>query len=302
LSIDGTIYNQQEIVYHDVADLALVRYDKALPGHYSLYTGELVPQGDPKLSVLMVGYGTIGSVFSTFWTDNGSGRGTQRWGSQEIDRKDLHKYPVDGRLTVNRGFWMDFDLGNTDNESGAGIGDSGGGTFYNDGGIWKLVGINTARSASGGEYDATFSVSMPYYYDWVLETIPEPGAISLIGLSAVGLFLAHTKRRRKLPGASLLPIRREGLCDTFRTLEEPEAHGRVLKGTSDLAGLKQAIKPRLLAAWNNVHVWHKGLDKMFWNHMVVTRERRTARENAIKSTLKKKALNGFDAFLAWVMK
>ena len=43
LSIDGTIYNQQEVVYHDSADLALIRYDRALPGHYPLFTGDLVP-------------------------------------------------------------------------------------------------------------------------------------------------------------------------------------------------------------------------------------------------------------------
>jgi len=300
LSIDGGIYNQQEIVYHGSADLALVRYDKAFPGYYSLYTGNLLPQdADPKLSVLMVGYGTIGSVFPTFWTDSGSGRGTKRWGSQEIDKTAIRRYKVGDAFTANNGFWMDFDLGNTVYEAGAGVGDSGGGTFYNEGGIWKLAGINTLIAGSGGEYSSTFAVSMPDYAGWVVETIPEPGIASLMGLSTVGLFLSRSKRRRNLAGGSLFLIGRESLCDTFCPLEE-----RVVDrgGLDYMTGLRQAMEVRLLPAWNKVHIWYKGLNKVFWGYMVVSHERKIARRNAIKSVLKKKTINGFDAFLALVMK
>ena len=86
---------------YDTEDLALIRYDKIFPGHYSLYTGSLLPEtGAPLLSVIMVGYGTIGSVFPDHWTDNGTGNGVKRWGSQQIDR------------TVNDGskFYMDFKV------------------------------------------------------------------------------------------------------------------------------------------------------------------------------------------------
>ncbi|RKX34927.1 MAG: hypothetical protein DRP64_19685, partial [Verrucomicrobia bacterium] len=40
LDIDGTIYTQQGLpVYYPDGDLALVHYDKPLPGYYPLYTG-----------------------------------------------------------------------------------------------------------------------------------------------------------------------------------------------------------------------------------------------------------------------
>ncbi len=300
LTIDGTVYTQQEIINHPLADLALVRYDKALPGYYPLYTGDLLPQGeDPKLQVLMVGFGTMGSARNFSWTDNGDGRGTKRWGTQEMDRTDIQWYEVGGVTTKNSGFWMDFDLINTTYEAGTGEGDSGGGDFYNDGGVWKLAGINTLRSLIGGDYKATFAIAVDDYADWITETIPEPGTISLMGLSTIGLFLTRSKRRRKLAGSSVFPIRREHLCDIFFSMEEGEVGCGVL---DDLTGLLQAVKTRLLPVWRKVHVWYKGLDQMVWNHMVVAHERKMARRIVTKAALKKKALDGFDAFLALIMK
>ena len=309
LNIGGTIYNPLQVVYHtdgvDRADLALVRFDKALPGHYALYTGELITS--PKLQVLIVGFGDTGAVASDYWTASGFGRGTKRWGSQEIDRTLIKIVDINGPypgqdLTKSRGFEMDFDLGNTSHEAGVGVGDSGGGVFYNDGGVWKLAGINTSRSSEvEGQYTATFAAAMPWYNDWVMETIPEPETMGLMGISTIGLFLSRAKRRRKLAGGGLFPIRHE-VCDTFRALEEREVRRRMLIGTGYLAGLKQVIKPRQLSAWSKVHVWYKRLDEIFWNHMVVAHERRMTKKNAIKFALKKKALNCFDAFLALVMK
>jgi len=191
LSIDGTTYNQQEIVFHDTADLALVRYDKALPGFFDMYTGDVVPKNknSPRYSVLMVGFGCVGTASTSSWTDSGSGKGTKRWGSQEIDRTETFNYNAGGGNTSNAGFWMDFDLENTDYEAGVGIGDSGGGTFINDGGTWKLAGINTARIGSGGDYTSTFSISMPDYSVWISETVPEPMAASLIVLFGSGMLM-----------------------------------------------------------------------------------------------------------------
>jgi hypothetical protein len=216
ISADGTVYQQQEIVMHPSADLALVRYDKAFPGSYELYTGNLpLTFEHDKLPVYMVGYGVTGDVYSDYWSRNGSGRGTRRWGSQEID------------IALDDEFWMYFDEGHTTYEAGAGDGDSGGGVFYMEGDTWKLAGINVAIKSkpgtSGLGFDRTVAVSMPYYADWVMDTIPEPAAVGLVGFGALGLFLSRAKGRRRAPVRSLFRGRgHEPLCDRFRAGDEGE--------------------------------------------------------------------------------
>jgi len=214
LDLDGTDYLQQQIVYHPTADLALVRFDKAFPGFYDLYTGYVPANlGDTKLSVLMVGYGTTGSVDSVYWTASGSGKGIKRWGSQQIDNSN----------GSGNEFSMFFNQSSTTYEAGAGTGDSGGGVFYKDGATWKLAGINVAIGSNIDGLNRTDAVSMPFYADWVAETIPEPAAVGLIGFGSIGLLLARAKRQRKLSGRALFPIRRdEPLCDRFYAMYEDE--------------------------------------------------------------------------------
>ncbi len=99
---------------------------------------------------------------------------------------------------------MYFNSSRTDYEAGAGFGDSGGGVFYKG----QLAGITVSV---GGGFSVMNAMSMPYYADWIAaETIPEPAAIGLMGFGTIGLFLARTKRRRKLVGRSLFPIRGDG--------------------------------------------------------------------------------------------
>lgn len=218
LNIEGAVYNQQEIIFHVSADLALVRYDRALPGAYGLYTG-YIPQtfSDPKLAVLMVGYGTIGSVYTDYWIDGGTGRNTKRWGSQEIDTSD-DSYKNSG--TDSKAFRMYFDLGDTLYEAGAGFGDSGGGTFYKDGDTWKLAGINTGIGGSVSGFDRTYAVSIPEYADWIHAVIPEPEVINLMNLSTMGLFIARSVRRSKRRiWRGLLSGRMTYLCDSYSAQE-----------------------------------------------------------------------------------
>ena len=199
LIIDSTTYTQQEIVYHDSADLALVRYDKALPGFFPLYTGSFPTSPPPqKLSVLLVGYGHTGTVSPDSWTDGGSGNGTKRWGSQIIDRSQTVIYDAGGLvgLTTNNGVWMDFSQTDTPNEAGVGVYDSGGGTFYNENGTWKLAGINTEREGTEPDYTSTFSISMPAYETWVSGVVPEPSSsVLLVGMSVVFGWIRRFRRR-----------------------------------------------------------------------------------------------------------
>jgi hypothetical protein len=194
LSIDGVTYTQQEIIYNDTADLALVRYDKALPGYYNLFTGTL-----QAFSTIMVGYGNTGTVTRTgqsyFYEDSGSGSGTKRWGSNQITSLYTETYNA-GYVgtTTNSGFLMKFDAGGT--EAGVGTYDSGGGTFAYVNGEWELVGINTLQlttdSSQGLNY--SYAISVSDYSSWITQTVPEPGPAVLF--AGIGILFAVVKRIR----------------------------------------------------------------------------------------------------------
>lgn len=161
LTIGTTTYFCQETVYHPTADLALVRFDKALPGYYGLYTGDLYVGDD----ILMAGYGNTGTVSATSYSDSGSGNGTKRWGSNEIDSLAL----VNDTYALVAGFVNNDTL----YEAGVGDKDSGSGSFINDDGVWKLVGLNFARGPSD-PYTDSYMASIPIYESWITQTIPEP--------------------------------------------------------------------------------------------------------------------------------
>ncbi len=82
--------------------------------------------------------------------------------------------------TTNDGFWMGFHNSSTTYEAGVGTYDSGGGSFINDDGTWKLAGINTSRGGSNGNYTSIFAVSVPEYATWISGTVPEPSTILLL--------------------------------------------------------------------------------------------------------------------------
>ncbi len=170
LIINGTNYFKKEIIYHGTADIALIRYDKTFPGYYGMHSGSSLLNS----SAILVGYGFTGTVTKIigqyYFTDSGSGRGTKRWGSNKISSIEAWAYSIPPAFS-NSGFVMKFDAAGT--EAGVGIYDSGGGTFVQEAGVWKLAGINTSREVNIFQtgYDRTFSVSVPAYASWISSII-----------------------------------------------------------------------------------------------------------------------------------
>ena len=199
--VNGTNYYQQEIVFHapandsehtNRADLALVRFDKEFPGYYPLYTNTFPTYHggtDKRLNAVLIGYGVTGTVYSTYyttsaWNDSPNGSGIKRWGSQKIDGPVTEAYDLLSTTvgTVNVGLQMDFSqVDTTTYEAGAGVYDSGAGTFVNDGGAWKLAGINTALY-SGPNYTGMFAVSVPAYKTWVTNVMNPTGDLNGNGI------------------------------------------------------------------------------------------------------------------------
>jgi hypothetical protein len=291
----GTTTNKQvDVDYYGSADLALVRFEKAFPGSYPLFTGALDP---PNPEVIMVGYGSTGSVSADQWSYSEDGRGTKRWGSQRIDLTGTFRTkPDEVNNVTSQGFYMDFHLGNTTNEAGFGSGDSGGGVFYEVDGSWKLAGVMIGHPS----FSTMFAASMAYddYSGWVFDTIPEPHTIGLMSLSTICLFLARRIRRRKLAGGSVFPVRRKSMCDLFRDAEGEEASGEAAECANGLTQKKHMLQIRPFSAWmEQFQFWIEELDKAFWNNMVQVIEHGSAKVDAIRSALMRSAARRIDVFL-----
>lgn len=191
--VNGTNYVQKEIIYHSAADdpdnnpkadLALVRFDKNFPGTYSLYTGEFPSQFNRRLNAILVGYGRTGTVSLTSFTDSSTGGGVKRWGTQKIDGETSASYDVGGvvGVTTNNGIQMLFTLTDTAYEAGVATYDSGGGTFVEEDGVWKLAGVNTVRYGVSPNYTGTFAVRISAYETWITNIITATGDFDGDGL------------------------------------------------------------------------------------------------------------------------
>lgn len=87
------------------------------------------------------------------WTTGGGG-GTQRWGENVVAARE------DWGGSLGTLLRADFDRTGGANEAMLGSGDSGGGVFIQEGGTWKLAGINYGIS---GPYNTTASDSGAFY-------------------------------------------------------------------------------------------------------------------------------------------
>ena len=184
LTIGAELYRMQEIVFHesstpgdDPADLALIRFNRRLPGHYDILTNMLALVGDP--NAILIGYGTDGVLHPNYYEMTGGTQGTKRWGTNKVDapfRTEEHTIGGTSFSSISFGMWYSQD--DTEYESGYGWLDSGGGTFVHDGNDWVLAGINEVIYDNGnpGQYVKSCAVSIPWYHEWITSTVPEPAA------------------------------------------------------------------------------------------------------------------------------
>lgn len=162
-----------------------------------LYTGN----DELGKTVWVAGYGQPGNG-----TDGINGaRGTLRAATNIIDAYSYGSYTSgnnlffdfdDGTLPTNRtGLWT-----MTTYEGMVAPGDSGGGVFIEDGGVYYLAGIHSA--VLSGETDPPFgygniggSTRISTNLDFIYSAIPEPGISGLLLLGALGVW-GNRKRRK----------------------------------------------------------------------------------------------------------
>lgn len=128
--------------------------------------------------------------------------------------------------------------------------------------------------------------------------IPEPGTISLMSLSTLGLFITRRIRRRHQLGKSFMPLRRVRACDVFK-YEEGNVEEYI---SSNESATMRFIVSRVQNVTSSVKSGFENLDKQFWSHMVEAHERRVLRRISFRTSAKIKALNFLDSFLEKVIK
>lgn len=87
----------------------------------------------------------------------GAGDGLNSWGTNVV------KSVVNGGTGIGQALYFSFDATGGRNEGTLSVGDSGGGTFINDNGVWKLAGVNWAARglySTSGTSDAGFNASL----------------------------------------------------------------------------------------------------------------------------------------------
>jgi len=181
----------------------------------------------PGSSVVMIGNGRDRGAITTWdgnptgWGSSGSAASGYVWGSNQIVRWGSNVVQ-DTNLGVYSGattFSTIFNDTSNPNEAQASLGDSGGGVFVKNGGLWELTGIMltvgvwdgisggyygqftgqpsntsliTANTGYSGAGSATFSAQLSDYRTLILDAIPEP---SISALSVFALFAILVVRR-----------------------------------------------------------------------------------------------------------
>jgi hypothetical protein len=146
--------------YWDIAgtDLRIFKVQEYFSSYAPLYTGSLevgltmvtMGRGGPRGADVLLGGDLHG------W-EHDSPDGTARWGSNTVS--GIYTSVLGDLLTAS------FSAGGTSEEATLSNGDSGGGVFVNDGGVWKLAGINYSVD---GRFDTNNTVGDGSDFDGAL--------------------------------------------------------------------------------------------------------------------------------------
>lgn len=146
--------------FWDIAgtDLRVLKVQELFPYYAPLYTGPL------EVGLTLVTHGLGGArgtevlVGSTVhgW-EHTSPDGVARWGSNTVS--GIYSSVLGDLITAN------FSAAGTAEEASLSVGDSGGGLFVNDGGVWKLAGVNYSVD---GRFDTNNIVGDGSDFDAVL--------------------------------------------------------------------------------------------------------------------------------------
>lgn len=233
---DSTSYTTTAAFFDPTSDLAIYRIGGSFPADkiVPMYTGSfftnqpmtIFGRGLPRTDTVVSGNKFGSGTEAKGWTW-GSGTNARSWGTNTLDGLG-NGGPAGTQLVY------DFDSGGGANEGVLSLGDSGGPVFIQEGGVWKVAGINYAVESifnttnsgtgfnaaiydKGGLYSSgsingpwtytnpglqnipasSYSTSVPAAATWISSviTVPEPAALAAVGIACLA-GLAMLRRRR----------------------------------------------------------------------------------------------------------
>lgn len=231
-TLNGVTYTAAEVYDHPTSDLWLMRFNHTFGGFYPIFDGPLqtyevhlvgfgnsatyrsdhlgynpLPQTDPRSFGIRRSATNRIEASGTINFDFGGATGARNFAAIAYDL-DYHS-----EMTPVGPYRNDIYGGGgaTSNEGGILPGDSGGAWLVDvGGGDYRLIGVSsligTAASTPpvppGGAGPATFGLGIGIAVDltaasnkdWIVQTVPEPGTMIALGLSAAAL--AFRRRRR----------------------------------------------------------------------------------------------------------
>jgi MYXO-CTERM domain-containing protein len=208
-------------------------------------------RGTSEVGKQVVIYGRGGQRGTDVYVNNqrkgwrwGTSDGLQSWGTNNV------RSVVNGGSGVGSVLFFAFDANVSHDEGTLSSGDSGGGTFVNDGGVWKLAGVNfaargpysTAGQANAGTNASLYDeggiwVGQPYHRYFVTDqaaNVPGGGYVTRVSAD-----LAWIDSILKRPALSALP---PATTDGMTAVPEPGSAALVLVAVA--AGLSRRRRHR----------------------------------------------------------